>query len=277
MSIGTLAQTPAPTAANASPQLSPAASTTANVQITSPVQWAVVLLKYMNLPVTPSNVSFLVGWAVVEGGNWHNTATGNPLNTTLRAPGSQAIAGSSAGVQAYPSWATGIEATAQTLQAYPEIMAGLRAGDAAAADLAGSMGPDLSRWSGGGYSVVPPSNVSSTQVANLDLSIGQVGSDVLKGLGWLFTFGASGAAVGTQAAGGAAGLAHGVGQIGTFFASLGQGITWVRFAEIVGGFLVIGVGLYLYAKVAFPGVLAAARRTGNDARRVATTAAMAAA
>ena len=243
-------------------------------QINSPLDWAIVLLKYMNLPVTTSNVSFLVGWAVAEGGAWHNTATGNPLNTTLRTAGSKTIANNSAGVQAYPSWAAGIQATAQTLQGYPEIMAGLRAGDAASADLAGSMGSDLKRWSGDAYQVVPPSSVSSSQVANLDLSWGQIGSSILKDLGWAFDFGASGAAVGSQAVGGVSGAEHGINAIGHFFNSLGEGVTWIRLLEIVGGFLVMGLGLYLYVKIAFPGVVSGAKEAARSGAGIAKVAAL---
>lgn len=238
-----------PTTANASPAISSGSTSSGSIPaITSPIEWAVAQLRYMGLPVTVSNVAFLTGWQRIEGGNWSNTASYNPLNTTLRAPGSKAIPNNLAGVQSYTSWNQGIQATAATLQSYPAIMAGLSAGDGATADLSGSFSGDLSRWSGGGYSVVPPASVSGPQVAQLDASFGQIAKGIIGGL---IAGGASGLSLGNQAAGGASGVVNGLDEVGSFFSSLGKGITWIRILEVVGGLVLLGVGVYLYAKVAF--------------------------
>ena len=55
------------------------------------------------------NRQLLAAWGIAEGG----TARDNPLNTTLRQPGSWNY--NSAGVQNYPSAAVGIGATVKTL------------------------------------------------------------------------------------------------------------------------------------------------------------------
>jgi hypothetical protein len=120
-----------------------------SAQYSTPAQWAAALLQYMGLPVTASNEAFLVTWANAEGGNWHNTARYNPLNTSQRMAGSQVMGGGNAsGVQAYTSWQEGLQATAQTLRNgyYPQIMAGLQSGQAAAWNQQGRFMGDLSKW-----------------------------------------------------------------------------------------------------------------------------------
>lgn len=124
-------------------------------QINTPQEWAVAQLAYMHLPDTQSNINFLVSWAAKEGGNWNNTASFNPLNTTYRLAGSTVMGGgNTAGVQAYQNWAQGLQATADTLGSYGEILAALRAGDAMTAGENGSLAGNLSTWSGGGYTTV---------------------------------------------------------------------------------------------------------------------------
>lgn len=60
-------------------------------------------------------------WEAAEGGNWHNSAWCNPLNTTQHEPGSTALSGNPDGVQAYHNasghtcWYWGIKATGDTL------------------------------------------------------------------------------------------------------------------------------------------------------------------
>lgn len=120
--------------------------------ISTPTEWAQAQLQYMGLPTTQQNVAFLVAWAAMEGGNWNNTAHYNPLNTTLRLGGSTVMGGgNSAGVQSYSSWDVGIQATAETLDGYPAIVAALQSGNPDQANSSGQLGGELSTWSGGGY------------------------------------------------------------------------------------------------------------------------------
>lgn len=129
----------------------------ASYNITDPTQWATAQLEYMGMPVTASNIQFLVSWAAMEGGNWENTAYYNPLNTTLNMPGDSSM--NSVGVKAYTSWQQGVQATADTIQGgYPEIVAALQSGNAWQADQSGALAGDLSKWSGGGYSSIAPSS-----------------------------------------------------------------------------------------------------------------------
>jgi hypothetical protein len=80
----------------------------------TPTTFAQALLGLLGEPITDANVQAVTAWEAAEGGNWHNTASYNPLNTTLREPGSVSV--NSAGVQAYTSWNQGLDATASTLQ-----------------------------------------------------------------------------------------------------------------------------------------------------------------
>lgn len=89
-------------------------------------QFAVNLLKQIGLSQSPQAVEKVLAWMKQEGGNWHNNAKYNPLNTTLEASGATAI--NSAGVKSYTSWTQGLEATARTLAGYPEIISALRSG-----------------------------------------------------------------------------------------------------------------------------------------------------
>lgn len=89
--------------------------------------WAQALLRALGMPVTSNNIGNIMAWETQEGGNWNNSAKYNPLNTTQTAPGSY-NPGFSAGVQAYTSWAEGLQATVQTLTngSYSGILAVLR-------------------------------------------------------------------------------------------------------------------------------------------------------
>lgn len=102
--------------------------TTLNIK--NPTDFANALLGELGLPDTQTNVNNIVGWENSEGGNWHNTATFNPLDTTQQEPGSHVMGGgNSSGVQAYTNWQQGLDATVQTLQAgdygYPGILSAL--------------------------------------------------------------------------------------------------------------------------------------------------------
>lgn len=91
----------------------------------TPRQFAQALLLRLNLPVTANNVAALVAAQKLEGGMMANAAAYNPLNTTLKMPGSYAV--TPVGVQAYVSWEQGIDATAASLAngLYKDVLADL--------------------------------------------------------------------------------------------------------------------------------------------------------
>lgn len=94
----------------------------------TPTTFAQALLATLGEPVTDANVQAVTAWEAQEGGNWHNNATYNPLNTTLPEPGSSTI--NSAGVRAYTSWDQGMQATVSTLQegSYSGILSAMSGG-----------------------------------------------------------------------------------------------------------------------------------------------------
>ena len=112
----------------------------------TPVTWAVAILKGIGAPVTSGNVQAMTAWAQKEGGNWNNSASYNPINTTEPAPGATSI--NSVGVKAYTSWKQGIDSTIATLNNgyYPNILERLRTGTTPS-QLA--MTPDMSTWGSG--------------------------------------------------------------------------------------------------------------------------------
>jgi hypothetical protein len=70
-------------------------------------------------------------WMQSEGGD----ANCNPLNTTLKMPGSWSLPGNTAGVQEYPDFETGIDATVETFdtkgQGYERILGAMKRNDSA--------------------------------------------------------------------------------------------------------------------------------------------------
>lgn len=108
--------------------------------------FAASVLKTAGFPVTAANVASVEAWVRREGGGGVN----NPLNTTLRMPGSSSF--NSVGVQNYGSLSTGILATARTLLGggYSDLIAAFKSGNG----LCGRSFGGLSTWSGGGYSSV---------------------------------------------------------------------------------------------------------------------------
>jgi hypothetical protein len=95
--------------------------------------WASQLLTALGAPVNDSNVTALTTWQSREGGHWVNSATFNPLNTTLDMGNSQSM--NSVGVKRYNSWDEGIQATVSTLtgknadaRGYSAIVGALKSG-----------------------------------------------------------------------------------------------------------------------------------------------------
>ncbi len=97
--------------------------------------------------------SFVSNWQPHEGGWTANNATYNPLNTSHVIGESNPI--NSYNIQAYPDIATGVEATAQTLNngLYPNLMNALVSGDySAAVPIQG----DINTWvTGNRYTPAP--------------------------------------------------------------------------------------------------------------------------
>jgi hypothetical protein len=69
--------------------------------------WASQLLTALGAPVNDSNITALTTWQSREGGHWNNSASFNPLNTTLDMGGSESMNG--VGVKRYTSWEQGIQ------------------------------------------------------------------------------------------------------------------------------------------------------------------------
>jgi murein DD-endopeptidase MepM/ murein hydrolase activator NlpD len=98
----------------------------------SEIDWAKKFLTKINAPLTDGNISALTTWMRFEGGHWQNSASYNPLNTTLNIKGSLGSM-NSVGVKRYDSWETGLTATVQTLlgnksveRGYADIVAALQ-------------------------------------------------------------------------------------------------------------------------------------------------------
>ncbi len=132
----------------------------------------------MNAPQSAANLNSLETWEAREGGNWHNTAHYNPLNTTLFEPGSTSM--NSVGVKSYTGWQQGLQATVDTLNGYGAIETALRAGTGLKVP---GVAADLLKWSGGGYGSLdqggwlpPPINATGRKeaVLNPDESLGLI-------------------------------------------------------------------------------------------------------
>ena len=75
--------------------------------------WATQLLTALGAPVSDSSITALTTWQSREGGHWNNSASFNPLNTTLDMGNSESM--NSVGVKRYNSWDEGVQATVSTL------------------------------------------------------------------------------------------------------------------------------------------------------------------
>lgn len=115
-------------------------SITGNV---TPQDFAAAVLRELGIKSTTASISKLVAWEKQEGGNWANSATYNPLNTTLAMPGA-GNTGTQGNIKAYTSWQQGLEATVKTLQgsSYAAIVANLKGGS----DFSFETAVNLSPW-----------------------------------------------------------------------------------------------------------------------------------
>jgi hypothetical protein len=123
-----------------------------------PVKFAKQLLQGLGATATPEAIANIVMWEGKEGGNWHNTAKFNPLNTSYQLGGSTNFntGRSGKGVQAYTSWKQGLQATIGTLtgqnadsRGYTAIVDFLKHGGGSNADMLKLM--QGSKWDAGGY------------------------------------------------------------------------------------------------------------------------------
>lgn len=104
-------------------------------------QFAERFLDGIRAPITRRNIAVCLAIIQAEG----DSARCNPWNTTQKAPGSTPLPGNTAGVQEYPDFKTGIQATIDTLEKgcamegdpyrYRAIRARLRANAGAAGTL----------------------------------------------------------------------------------------------------------------------------------------------
>lgn len=140
----------------------------------NPRDFAVALLNKLGAPITEENISAMMIWQKREGGAWKNSASYNPLNTSLQLDGSVNYKSKekAKGVQAYQSWAQGVDATYQTLTGanaktygYDKVVALLRAGapkEEVFAALSQSSW-DANRYKGTDWSAITPIyNVGTT-------------------------------------------------------------------------------------------------------------------
>ena len=97
--------------------------------------WAKNFLSKLGKPVTTANVQAVTTWMAYEGGQWHNSAHYNPLNTTQPASGATNM--NSVGVKSYASWDQGFQATVDTINngRYGNILSALSKGDSTKAVL----------------------------------------------------------------------------------------------------------------------------------------------
>lgn len=81
----------------------------------TPADFAEALLKRLALPVTANNITALIAFQAIEGGDMANSARFNPLNTMYSMPGARDANLKVKGIKAYSSWQEGLEATARTM------------------------------------------------------------------------------------------------------------------------------------------------------------------
>lgn len=119
---------------------------------------------------TAKSIQNVLMWEGKEGGNWHNTAKFNPLNTSYQEKGSTNFNTSKygSGVQSYLSWQQGIDASIKTLtgkdaqsRGYTDIVKSLVGGGASNADFLKLM--QASSWDAGRYTGVGGSSSSSSR------------------------------------------------------------------------------------------------------------------
>ena len=134
--------------------------------------FATMLLSGLGAKATPEAINDVMFWEGKEGGNWHNTAKFNPLNTSYTLPGSTNFNTKKpgGGVQAYTSWDQGLQATIGTLtgknaneRGYTAIVDFLKKGGGSTADMLKIM--QNSQWDAGKYGGAGGSSSSASTSA----------------------------------------------------------------------------------------------------------------
>ena len=116
----------------------------------TPKQWAAAFLKRIGAPTTTQNVEFVEKWMALEsgggGGLW------NPLNSVLPAPHSTPY--NSVGVQNYPTFVSGMNATVATFtqSQWSGVVTGLRSNDQFATENA--INAEYATWGGGPLNII---------------------------------------------------------------------------------------------------------------------------
>lgn len=224
------------------------------VTIGSSSDFSTALLEALGLPVTAANVGALNAWQAAEGqwtatGDWNPSVNHNPLNlegTTIGHPNTASgthNADPTNPINLYPDWTTGIQATADRINANPGIVAALRAGGATPALLSAAV--RQSGWGTGdfsGGSTASQSGTGGPQTATLDVALG---ADITKGIESVtispFDEWISGGKVKNPVAG--------ISSVTDFL----RFITSVRFIELIGGVLLIGLGTAIFLSSTKPG------------------------
>lgn len=216
------------------PHVQLATSTSGGGAITQTTQqppaWEIGVLRGIGAPVTGHNLNFLRTWAHFEG----TAAKYNPLATTQPAPGATPLSGNPDGVKNYPSATVGVHATTQTLLngRYGSIVDALRSGDPWKPQYrtSGDIASELRTWGTKNFASlwmagdIPPAGITGGTPASdaygaiADSSVGQAVGGVVSGV-----------------------------------SSVGDAIGWVfhngdRILEVVGGFALLAVGLFLLGR-----------------------------
>lgn len=166
--------------------------------------WADDVLTLLGDQITPDAQASLEGWYTGEGGagpEWDpggdNIASYNPLNSTLKAAGSQNTPGNNPPVQAYTNWDEGIVADVATLEENKPGYAAIRSDLASGASVQQTYADiDASAWgthdlptsdvpspADGSTPTSPGGDVSAAQNDVLSGAASSAGSDVLSALG----------------------------------------------------------------------------------------------
>ena len=146
--------------------------------------WAKQFLTNLGKPVTKQNLAAVTTWMAFEGGQWHNSAHYNPLNTTQPASGSVDI--NSVGVKSYTDFNQGMQATIETINngRYKSILSALSSGNNTAGVLSAvnhsPWGTHIPGYGGGtsGFGAsMPSSGQSGSTNVQITVNIAQASQD----------------------------------------------------------------------------------------------------
>ena len=225
------------------PQQLAQASTPTTVTIGSSGDFSAALLEALGLPVTAANVGALNAWQAAEGqwgasGSWNAAANHNPLN--IEAGGQTQNAGGGNNISIWPDWTTGVANTAAYIQQRtPGIVKVLATGQASPALLSAAV--TQSHWGTGNFANGSTASQSApagaTQSATLDAYF--PGTHIhIPGTG-------AGSSLAPSWLPGAGLINSAQGALSFLFS--------VRFFELIGGVLLIGLGTAVFLSSTKPG------------------------